>query len=54
MVMPNELLQEIDALVGRRGRSQFLEEATAEKLQRLRHVAALERAIATPTEGVPE
>ena len=54
VVMPNEQLQEIDALVGRRGRSQSLEEAAAEKLQRVRRVAAFERAIATPTEGIPE
>jgi metal-responsive CopG/Arc/MetJ family transcriptional regulator len=54
VVMPSELLREIDALVGRRGRSQFLEEAAAERLQRLRRVAAFERAIATPTQGIPE
>jgi hypothetical protein len=54
VVMSVELVREIDALVGRRGRSQFLEEAAAERLQRLRRVAAFERAIATPTEGIPE
>ncbi len=54
VVMPNELLQEIDALVGWGGRSQFLEGTAAEKLQRLRRVAAFEGAIATPTEGIPE
>jgi hypothetical protein len=52
--MSIELVREIDALVGRRGRSQFLEEAAAERLQRLRRVAAFERALATPTEGIPE
>jgi hypothetical protein len=54
VVMSVELVREIDALVGRRGRSQFLEEAAAERLQRLRRVEAFERAIATPTEGIPE
>jgi hypothetical protein len=54
-VVPSvELVREIDALVGRRSRSQFLEEAAAERLQRLRRVAAFERAIATPTEGIPD
>jgi hypothetical protein len=54
VVMSVELVREIDALVGRRGRSQFLEEAAAERLQRLRRVEAFERAIATPTKGIPE
>ena len=54
MVMSVELVREIDALVGRRGRSQFLKEAAAERLQRLRRVAAFERAMATPSEGIPE
>ena len=54
VVMPVELVREIDALVGRRGRSRFLEEAAAERLQRLRRVAAFERALATSTEGVLE
>ena len=54
VVMSIELVREIDALVGRRGRSRFLEEAAAERLQRLHHVAAFERALSTPTEGIPE
>jgi hypothetical protein len=52
--MPVELVAEIDALVGRRGRSRFLEQAATEKLQILRRVAAYERATATPTETIPE
>ena len=52
--MSVELVREIDALVGRRGRSQFLEETAAERLQRLRCVAAFERALATSTERMPE
>jgi hypothetical protein len=54
VVISVELAREIDALVGRRGRSQFLEEAAAERLQRLRRVAAFERAIDRLTEGLPE
>lgn len=54
VVMSVELVREIDALVGRRGRSQFLEEAAAERLQRLRCIAVFERALAKPTDGVPE
>ena len=54
VVMPIELVQEIDALVGQRGRSQFLEEAAMEKLQRMRRIAAFERALDTRTEGIPD
>lgn len=54
VTMPVELVEEIDALVGRRGRSRFIEEAAAEKLQILRCVAAFERAVATPTDTIPE
>ena len=54
VVMSVELVQEIDARVGPRNRGPFLEEAAAEKLQRLRRVEAFERAIATPTKGIPE
>jgi hypothetical protein len=52
--MPVALMEEIDALVGRRGRGRFLEEAAAEKLQMLRRVAAFERVMATLTETIPE
>lgn len=51
VTIPVELMKEIDALVGRRGRSRFLEEAAAEKLQVIRRVAAFERALAAPTAG---
>ncbi len=54
VTMPVALMEEIDALVGRRGRSRFLEEAAAEKLQMLRRVASFERVMATPTETIPE
>jgi hypothetical protein len=35
VVMSDELLEAIDEVVGKRGRSRFLEEAAAEKLERL-------------------
>jgi metal-responsive CopG/Arc/MetJ family transcriptional regulator len=35
VVIPDELLAEIDQVVGQRGRSQFLETAAREKLDRL-------------------
>ncbi len=54
VVISVELVREIDELVGQRGRRQFLEEAAAEKLQHLRRVAAFERALSMPTEGIPE
>ena len=54
VTMPVELIEEIDALVGRRGRSRFLEEAAADKLKILKRVAAFERVMATPTETIPE
>jgi hypothetical protein len=54
VTLPIELIAEIDALVGKRGRTRFLEEAAAEKLQVMRRVAAFERALAVPTVGVPE
>jgi len=35
VVMSDEVLKAIDEIVGKRGRSRFLEEAAAEKLERL-------------------
>lgn len=35
--IPDELLEEIDTVVGQRGRSRFLETAAREKLDRLAH-----------------
>ena len=35
VVVSDEVMQEIDARVGQRGRSRFIEEAAQEKLQRL-------------------
>lgn len=47
VVMPDELLGAIDRVVGKRGRSRFIGEAAAEKLERL----ALADAI-TQTAGI--
>ncbi len=44
VVLPAHLIGEIDALVGKRKRSQFLAEAAAAELQRLRQLRALEAA----------
>lgn len=52
VVLPDELLREIDTRVGQRRRSEFIQEAIEDTLSRLRRVEAFERAIATPTEGV--
>ena len=42
VVMSDEVLRAIDEVVGKRGRSRFLEEAAAEKLERLELTEALE------------
>jgi Arc/MetJ-type ribon-helix-helix transcriptional regulator len=42
VVIPEQLVQEIDTLVGSRQRSSFLTEAAKEKLTRLRQLAALD------------
>jgi hypothetical protein len=44
VVIPDELVVEIDTLVGKRGRSRFLVEAARKELQRLRQFAALRAA----------
>ncbi|MBI4306192.1 MAG: hypothetical protein HY678_07720 [Chloroflexi bacterium] len=41
VLMSDELLQAIDEIVGKRGRSRFLEEAAREKLERLELTDAL-------------
>lgn len=43
VVMPDELIRRVDALVGERRRSQFITEAVTEKLKRHNRVAAFER-----------
>ena len=41
VVLPDELVQGVDALVGERARSRFIAEATAEKLRKERLVKAI-------------
>ncbi|HWZ34091.1 MAG TPA: hypothetical protein VNX18_22285 [Bryobacteraceae bacterium] len=43
VVIPTDLLREIDALVGRRGRSAFITEVTAEAVKRRKLRSILER-----------
>jgi metal-responsive CopG/Arc/MetJ family transcriptional regulator len=55
VVMSTDLLREIDALVGRRRRSQFIQEAIEEKLNWLRRVEAFDRVVGSiPNSYVPE
>ena len=42
MVLPDELIESIDSLVGKRKRTRFVQEAVREKLRRETLVAALE------------
>jgi predicted transcriptional regulator len=42
VVMSDEMLAAIDEVAGKRGRSRFIEEAAAEKLERLALVAAVD------------
>jgi hypothetical protein len=44
IVIPLKLVAEIDAVVGKRGRSGFLTQAAEKELMRLRQIAALEAA----------
>jgi hypothetical protein len=55
VVMPSDLLREIDSRVGRRKRSAFIQEAIEEKLNRLRRVEAFERVVGSVADGdIPE
>ena len=47
IVIPEPLVNEIDRLVGKRGRSSFLAQAAEKELQRLRQIRALETAAGT-------
>jgi metal-responsive CopG/Arc/MetJ family transcriptional regulator len=42
LVLPREILEEVDQIAGKRKRSLFIAEATREKLQRERFLRALE------------
>ena len=44
VVIPQELVSQIDSLVGQRGRSRFLVDAASRELKRLRQIKALKRA----------
>jgi hypothetical protein len=44
IVIPEPLVNEIDRVVGKRGRSQFLMQAAEKELRRLQQIKALERA----------
>ena len=44
IVIPEQLVAEIDHLVGKRGRSRFLVQAASHELKRQRQLAALKRA----------
>jgi Arc/MetJ-type ribon-helix-helix transcriptional regulator len=52
VVLPKDLLREIDARVGQRHRSEFIQEAVEEKLNRLRRVEAFERVVGSIPDGV--
>jgi Arc/MetJ-type ribon-helix-helix transcriptional regulator len=42
IIIPESLVNEIDRLVGKRGRSEFLTQAAEKELQRLQQIRALE------------
>jgi Arc/MetJ-type ribon-helix-helix transcriptional regulator len=44
IIIPEPLVSEIDRLVGKRGRSEFLAQAAEKELRRLQQIKALERA----------
>lgn len=50
VILPVELVEEVDELVGNRRRSHFFAEAVSEKLARLRLVRAAESALGSLTE----
>jgi Arc/MetJ-type ribon-helix-helix transcriptional regulator len=55
VVLPDDLLREIDGRVGPRRRSEFIQEAIEEKLTQLRRVEAFERVVGSVADGqVPE
>lgn len=55
VVMPSDLLREMDSRVGRRKRSAFIQEAIEEKLNRLQRLEAFERVVGSIGDGdIPE
>jgi hypothetical protein len=51
VMMPAELLRAIDALVGQRKRSQFIQEAVEEKLALMRRAEAFDRVVGSIADG---
>ena len=47
IIIPEPLVNEIDRLVGKRGRSEFLAQAAEKELRRLQQIEALDGAAAT-------
>lgn len=55
VVLPKALLEKIDARVGQRRRSEFIQEAIEEKINHLERVEAFERVVGSIADGdVPE
>ena len=55
VVVPEKLIEEVDALVGKRRRSAFFVEAVAERLQRERLLSAIEKLAGSIPDGeIPE
>ena len=55
VVLPNDLVREIDERVGQRRRSEFFQEAIEEKLNRLQRLEAFERVVGSIGDGdIPE
>jgi metal-responsive CopG/Arc/MetJ family transcriptional regulator len=47
IILPEQLVEDIDRIVGRRGRSRFIVQAAETELIRLRQIAAIEKAAGT-------
>jgi Arc/MetJ-type ribon-helix-helix transcriptional regulator len=55
VVLPQELMDEIDALVGARGRSRFIQETLESEMRRRRRVEAFQRVVGSIADGeIPE
>jgi metal-responsive CopG/Arc/MetJ family transcriptional regulator len=54
VILPTDLLEEVDRVVGSRRRSRFVEEAIRNQLRRERMAAALEETAGTLTGEYPE
>jgi metal-responsive CopG/Arc/MetJ family transcriptional regulator len=54
VIVPEALLEEVDRVVGKRGRSSFFAEAASEKLRRIKLVEAAKKAAGTLKGAVSE